>query len=201
MRQLLRKFRASPARADKMVKTIEPRLRDELSKYLTSIEGDERYYALLLCWYDFSNLDDFRPTAVLGKDAIRSTNYGDWSRLWSPHNEFPDQVVERFLGQGLLEETARCYAAMCGEPEPFEGGLMFDDDDAQVEMLRPFREMLMRLAAELNQQTMPYPVTDDFVVVVAAWDNSHEEQFDRFVPAGKIRKLVEDGFWKPPENR
>ena len=201
-RNLLTGLPVNDAALAKRISEIEPMLLEQIPREVAKAQFSEPAYALILCYID-STTDEYTPYVVVALDksrqlALERKPDEASSIIWSPHQQRIKDVGRvpevRFKDASLRRkcQTACMY--------------LFQDYRDDYERLLPFREMMYRVAQQLNRLDWSgkLPITDDFVVIASDWSGRYvRKDAPASLPAER-RELLESRqlfFNGPAEQR
>lgn len=186
---------ATTPQATKLLAELEVALPKLIQSTARSIAPAEPIYAVIVCYSDNTSAE-FMPSVIVSPEAVRqwAKKYGavDYD-IWKPQVELSsDGSFKRdwLKHPAVQKKIVTCYDILT-EPG--------NQDDSVL--LLPFREMLWRVARNLNQQDWKAILqpTDDFVVIVS--DESGftvEEDARESLPEQKRLLLESRGLFFTP---
>lgn len=158
-----------------LLQEISEILVDSIPETVSRCKVNEPVYALLLAYQDYST-GDYTPQILLPPASVRTErleSQGDENgscEIWMPMLLAQDVQEYPCEGPELAEKCEACYDLLS---QNAPAGL------DELDGLKPFREMLYRVALALDRQKWDkrLSVTDDFVVAVTDWNGfrSHED--------------------------
>jgi hypothetical protein len=180
---------ATTPKLRKLLSEIEPELIRAFPLAAKAANISEPVYALILCYID-TTTNDYTPYVEVAPERVRrwaierKGEEASWL-IWRPRQELGGEgnlpKQQYVQGASLKTKIQACYKLLTAASN--------DDDDVQ---LRPFREMMWRVARTLNDRAWSgiLNTTDDFVVVASDWSSFWtKEDATNSLPPNKLRLL------------